>query len=440
VRRSVVVTIATLFAAGACARPTLHRVPEGEDYVFPVARPGELRPAEAAAIEKGWHQVLTGDVARAERAFIRVLAARPGLLPAETALAYARLRAGRFVEAGSGFDAALARRPEYVSALMGAASVAVRRGDLERALELYRRAGMAEPGETRAKKRLADVKLRLTERRVAWARTALEAGDTAGAVEAYRRTLDAAPEVAGLRIALADLLVAGGEARQAAVVLADDPSGDRQTRLRLAEVQSGLGEYRQALETLDLILAREPRDPEARMRSREVREALTLSQLPEEYRRIPAASRLSRAELAALLSINVGALSRLPAGEARVAIDISGSWARNHIAQMLALDVMELFPNHTFQPGLAVRRSELARAASRVLDLVGARARPGSVPSDMAPANAAYDAVVRILGAGLMELSPEGAFEPGRLVTGREALDVVEGLAHAAAPLHRTGG
>jgi hypothetical protein len=39
-----------------------------------------------------------------------------------------------------------------------------------------------------------------------------------------------------------------------------------------------------------------------------------------------------------------------------------------------------------------------------------------------------------------MELSPEGAFEPGRLVTGREALDVVEGLALAAAPLHRTGG
>jgi tetratricopeptide (TPR) repeat protein len=415
-------------------------VPAGDDYVFPGARPGELRPAEAAAIEKGWRQVLTGDAARAERAFRRLLAARPGLVPAETALAYARLRAGRFVEAGVGFEAALARRPEYLSALMGAASVAVRQGDLERALELYGRAGLADPTETRARKRLADVKLRLTERRVAQARIALEAGDTAGAVEAYRRTLEAAPEVAGLRLALADLLVASGDPRQAAEVLAADPLGDRQTRLRLAEVQSGLGEYRQALESLNLVLAREPRDPEARMRAREVREALTLSELPEEYRRIPTASRLSRAELAALLSINVGALARLPAGEPRVAIDISGSWARTHIARVLALDVMELFPNHTFQPASGVRRSELARAASRVLDLVGARARAGSAPSDMAPANAAYDAVVRVLGAGLMELSPQGAFEPGRLVTGREALDVIEGLAHAAASLHRTGG
>ncbi len=437
---SSAVAFAALLAAAACVRPAVPRVAEGDDYLFPVARPGELRPAEAAALEKGWRQVLTGDTPRAEKTLQRILATRPGLLPAETALAYARLRAGRLVEAGVGFDAALARRPEYLSALMGAGSVAVRRGDLERALEFYRRAGASEPTEARARKRLAEVKLRLTERRVAQARAALDALDSAGAIESYRRALDVAPEVAGLRLALADLLVAGGEVREAALVLAADPLGDRQIRLRLAEVQNGLAEYRQALETLELILVREPRDPEARMRAREVREALTLSELPEEYRRIPTASRLSRAELAALLCINIGALARLPAGEARVAIDISGSWARNHIARVLALDVMELFPNHTFQPGLGVRRSELARAAARVLDLVGARARPGAAPNDMAPANAAYEATVRVLGAGLMELSADGAFEPGRLVTGREALDVVEGLAHAAAPAARTGG
>jgi thioredoxin-like negative regulator of GroEL len=426
--------LAAALAAGACAHPSLRRAPEGEDYVFPGARPGELRPAEAQAIEKGWRLVLTGDATGAERAFRHVLAARPGLLPAETGLAYARLRAGRFAEAGTGFDAALARRPEYLPALMGAASVSVRLGDLERALELYRRAGSAEPLEMRARKRLAEVKLRLTEKRVAQAKRALDEGDTAGAILAYRRALEAAPEVAGLRLALAELLLSEGGAAEAAELLAADPAGDRQTRLRLAEVLSGLGEYRRALETLEQILARDPRDPEARMRAREAREALTLQALPEEYRRIPTASRLSRAELAALLCINVGALARLPPGEPKVAVDVSGSWARNHIARVLALDVMELFPNHTFQPGLAVRRGELARAASRVLDLLSARSQPGSPPLDMAPANAAYDAAVRVVGAGLMELSVEGAFEPGRPVTGREGLDVVEALARASEP------
>jgi tetratricopeptide (TPR) repeat protein len=426
--------VAVALAAGACAHPPPPRAPNGEDYVFPAARPGELRPSEAAAIERAWRLILGGNASKAERGLKRLLAARPGLLPAETGLAYARLRAGRFVEAGNGFDAALARRPEYVPALMGAASVAVRQGDLDRALDLYRRAAAPEPADARVRKRLADVKLRLTEKWVAQARKALDDGDTAEASLAYRRALDAAPEVAGLRLALAELLLGDGASREAAEVLAGDPLGDRQTRLRLAEVLSGLGEYRRALETLELILAREPRDSEARMRWREAREALTLSELPEEYRRIPAASHLSRAELAALLCINVAVLGRVPPGEPKVAVDISGSWARSYIARVLALDVMELFPNHTFQPGQFVRRGELARAAARVLDLVGARSRPGPAPADMAPANAAYDAAVRVVGFGLMELTAEGGFEPGRAVTGREALDLVEALGRAAEP------
>jgi tetratricopeptide (TPR) repeat protein len=430
----VAAALAAALTAGACAPPSAPRVPEGEDYLFPVPRPGELRPGEALGIEKAWHLVLIGNPSGADRAFRKLLAAHPGLLPAETGLAYAHLRAGRVAEAGSGFEASLARRPEYVPALMGAASVAVRQADLERALELYRRAGAADPAESRVRRRLAEVKLRLTEKRVAQAKKAIDADDTAGAILAYRRALEAAPEVAGLRLALAELLLGEGGAREAAEVLAEDPAGDRQTRLRLAEVLSGMGEYRRALETLDQILAREPRDPEARTRAREAREALTLSELPEEYRRIPTASRLSRAELAALLCINVTVLARLPPGEPKVAVDISGSWARNHITRVLALDVMDLFPNHTFQPGLAVRRGELARAAARVLDLAGVRFRPGSAPTDMAPANSAFDAAVRVVGTGLMELSAEGAFEPARPVTGREGLDVVEALGRAAEP------
>jgi hypothetical protein len=185
-----------------------------------------------------------------------------------------------------------------------------------------------------------------------------------------------------------------GGAREAALVLEADPAGDRLTRLRLAEVWMGLGEYERALLPLQLILAREPRDPEARVLAREVQEALTLSKLPEEYRRVATASRLSRAELAALLCINVTALARLPPGEPKVAVDISGSWARNYIARVLALDVMDLFPNHTFSPAWPFA-AELARAASRVLDLVGAASRPGPAPVDMAPANVAYDAAVR---------------------------------------------
>jgi hypothetical protein len=195
-----------------------------------------------------------------------------------------------------------------------------------------------------------------------------------------------------------------------------------------------MGEYERALATLAEVLARDPRDTEALRRSREVREVMTLLQLPEEYRRIPSAVRVSRAELAALVSINVAALSRLPAGEPEVAVDIAGSWARNHIARLLALRVMDVYPNHTFQPVAPVRRGDLARVCARVLDLLRAEVRPGAAPVDMAATNHNYEDAVRAAGAGLMELTAEGAFEPARFVSGREALDVVEGLARQSGP------
>jgi hypothetical protein len=45
-----------------------------------------------------------------------------------------------------------------------------------------------------------------------------------------------------------------------------------------------------------------------------------------------------------------------------------------------------------------------------------------------------YGAVERVLGAGLMELTPAGAFEPWRPVSGREAREVVDALGRLVGP------
>ena len=76
----------------------------------------------------------------------KLLARSPGLIPAETALAYARLRAGRLDEAARSFEAVISRQADYLPALAGAAATASRRGDAEGALRLYRRALGAEQG------------------------------------------------------------------------------------------------------------------------------------------------------------------------------------------------------------------------------------------------------------------------------------------------------
>jgi Flp pilus assembly protein TadD len=409
-------------------------VPDGEEYLFPASRPRELTADEARRVQKAWNAVLAGETAEAIRDFSKLLARKPDLIPAATGLAYAHLRAGHFAEASRRFAAVLTMRPEDLSALVGAGSAAFRQGAAEEALGYYRRAQAVAPDDARVRRRLGDLKMQATERRVVAAQQALQAGDSARAIQEYRAALEVAPEVAGLRLELARLLVESEDARGAAAVLEADAREDRQVMLRLGEVLIGLQEYGQALDVYRRLLAHDPQDPEAQRRSREAREALELLKMPEEYRRIPAASRITRADLAALVIAKVTALSRVKDREARVAVDISGSWAREYITGALALDILDVYPNHTFQPGAIVRRGDLARAVGRVLDLLGWPASASSRPTDLAPANLYYDRVIRVVGAGLMELTPAGAFEPWRPVTGRDALDVVEALVRLVGP------
>lgn len=431
-RLGILLGLAALVAG--CAHELHPRFPEGEEYLFPSSAPGEVRPEEARRIESAWRDVLAGDAAGAEADFRKLLARHPGLAAAETGAGYARLRAGRLEEAARTFRGVLARRPDYVPALVGAASTAARRGDPEASLGFYRRAQAASPNDATVRKRLAEVKLQVTERRVAAARAALAGGDAEAAVGEYRRALDAAPELGGLRVELANLLAEHGDLKSATEVLAGDPGQDRQVLLRLGELLSARGEYAQALEAFRRILGRDPKDEEALRRAFEARKAFELQQMPEEYRRIFGSPRITRADLAALISVKVTALGRAAPGEPKVAVDISGSWAREHIIKALALDIMDLYPNHTFQPAAIVRRGDLARAAARVLDLAQWPASAAPVLKDMSVNNLFHDAVVRVVAAGLMDTTPDGAFEPWRPVSGPDAARVIEALVRLVGP------
>src|SRR6185436_7457288 len=206
--------------------------------------------------------------------------------------------AGRLEEASRSFENVITRQPEYVPALAGAGVSANRRGDAEGALRFYRQALAGEPGNPFLRQRVAELRVQVTERRVAAARAAQEAGRSEEAVTTYRQALDAAPEVAGLRLELANVLAAGGDLEGAVGVLKADPTEDRQVLLRLADLQTQRKDYPGALEAYHRILARDPHDEEAQPRSREEPEDLEMDQMPEEYHRIATAPAITRADLA----------------------------------------------------------------------------------------------------------------------------------------------
>jgi Tfp pilus assembly protein PilF len=409
-------------------------VPPGDDYVYPGAGPGELGPSETKGAEEAWKEILAGDAARGEQDYVRLLLRRPGSVALRTGRAYAYLREGRFQDAEHSFERILEGSPEYVPALIGGASAAAHAADPEAALDLYRRALSLAPDDVRIQRRLGELKMRVTEKGVAEGHALEEKGDIAGATEALGRALKAAPELSEVRLDLARLLAAKGDTAAAITILEEDPARSRDVLLKLAELLSAEHNLDKSLEIYHELSSRDAKDSEAESRSSEIRKKLEFEGMPEEYRKIYDAPRVARGDLAALLSIKVRSLQRVKETEPPVAVDISGSWAREHIIRMLALNIMDVYPNHTFQPGAVVRRGDLALALGRILDLMHVPAGRGPQASDISSNNVHFDAVSRTVSAGLMSLTAGGAFEEWRPVSGREAADAIDALVRLVGP------
>jgi len=123
-----------------------------------------------------------------------------------------------------------------------------------------------------------------------------------------------------------------------------------------------------------------------------------------------------------------------------VITDARGSWATPWILAVTRVGVMEVYPNHTFQPAELVRRSDLAETSSRVLSLIAAE-KPALANAwrngkrdfaDVPPAHLSYAAASMAVGAGVMQPLPDGSFQLARPVTGAEAVAAVKRLEELA--------
>jgi tetratricopeptide (TPR) repeat protein len=429
-RRIVLLCVAAI--AGACAPPPAPTRPVGE---IPVQKgAGEATAQERKELEKGYAELRLGKTSQADARFRKLRQKAPQLLAARTALGYVRLALAQHLEAEKIFAEVLEARPSDLDALLGAAEAAAKAADLGLAVTRYRAAAEAHPLDATAKKRLSSAKLGFIEQQLEAARAALQEGRPEAAIEEYRKAVPIVPEVAGLRVELANLLVTAGDLKGAAEVLAGDPTGDPQAQARLGEIYVQLARYEEAVAAYRRALERDAVSAELGKRLSEAQSALEFSRMPEEYRQIFSAAYVTRADLAALINVKVTALQRVTVAEPTVAVDISGSWAKEHILKTLALDIIGVYPNHTFQPAAMIRRGDLARAVARVLDLLQWKKSSAPRITDMSASHLYYDAAVRVVGAGLMDLTPEGAFEPGQRVSGREAATVIEALGRLVGP------
>lgn len=439
-----------LVVAGACA-PRVPAVPPVTpptfpDFIFPAAPPGLGTPAALERHDLGWRWLQAGDPRAAERNFAAALKQSEGFYPAEAGLGYAALARKDHREAAQHFDNAVVANPRYAPALAGRGEALLGLGEREQALESFEAALTADPRLETLRSRVEVLRFRGLQDDLAEARKLADSGRLPEARKAYQAAIAASPQSPLLYRELAaverrdnDLGAALGHAQKAAEL---DPN-DSRSQVLIGEIYESQQDLSKALDAYTAALALEPSE-ELATRIDDLRKRAAFEAMPAEYRSIESSPTVTRAQLAALIGVRLDELlKRSRSRNAVVMTDTRGHWAAPWILATVRAGLMEVFPNHTFQPEASVRRADLAEAASRALTSIAAddprlgsswRTAKRQFP-DVGPGHLSYPAVSMAVEAGVLTTLDGGTFQLGRPVTGAEAVGavrVLEDLANRA--------
>lgn len=437
-----VLTLAAL--ATACAgRPPVPVVtaPQYPDFVFP-AIPPALGQDRAAAERhgRGWHFLQANDLRNADREFRAALKSNASYLPADAGLGYVALAQKDYRTALARFDLVLRQWASYSSALFGRGDALLGLGRSPDALKAFQAALAADPTLTVAAARVQVLQLRTLQDEIASARRAADAGRYDEARQAYQRAIAASPDSAFLYRDLGAVERRGGDERAALEAFrkaaALDPT-DARSLVQVGELLENQGDFDGAVQAYTQAAAIEP-DQALTDRIERTRARAAIARMPPEFAAIEKTPRVTRGELAALIGVHFARLIEArPARETTLVTDVRQDWAAPWILRVVDAGVMDVNVNHTFQPRNPVRRLDLARAMSALLKLAAATspslsarlradetARPtiGDVPG----AHLGYPAVAHVVAAGVMPLFDDGSFRPADMVSGEQALGVIE--------------
>jgi tetratricopeptide (TPR) repeat protein len=439
-----VLCVFALASLAACAArlaplPPVGAPPQFPELVYPDA-PAELQGSNVVSQHDiAWRWLQAGDRANAEREFAAVLRNQPGFYPAETGLGLVRLTSHDYEAALGHFEHALVQSQAYAPALVGRgeAQLALKRD--RDALQSFHAALAANPSLDLAKSRVEVLDFRLLQASLSSARQAAAAGRAAEAIGAYQEAIAASPqsaflyrEIGGVERGSGNLETALEHYRKATELEPNDASAWRE----IGEILEARHEHAAAGEAYQQALGIEP-SADIRDRINRSQALLALARLPVDYRRIPESPAITRGELAALVGVHFEKLlDQTGHPDAVVVTDTREHWAASWIFAVTRAGVLDVYPNHTFQPDSIVRRSDLAQAVSQLLRLLSQQSpvlaekwkTPQPEIADVDPGNLNYAAISVAIESGVLPLLEGSTFQLSRSVSGAEAVAAMERL------------
>ncbi len=424
---------ALVWLAPGCApkvvAPAVPGAPKYPDYVYPAVPASFKDPQLLARHDAAWRLMQAGSTREAARGFSELLTRTPAFYPAEAGLGFVSLADGKLPAALAAFERALKVAPKYAPALAGRAEAYAASGQADLAIENFDAARAADPRLTDLGRRIEVLRFARVNELVAAAKKAAEEGRLADARKAYERAIAASPDSAFLHrdLGLAALKAGDTDAAIDSLSAASrlDPD-DVRTWVALATAHEQAGRLMEAVAELERAMALDPADS-TRAAIARLRDRMESQRLPSEYQAIPSLPQITRGDLAALLGLRVVPLLPAPRRAGVVVTDARGHWAATWIVAVTRGGLMDVFPNHTFQPRAAVRRVELAQVVSRVLGALppSANRRAAQAIADVPAEHLSYPAISAAVGAGVIPLLDGNVFRPSRAVSGTEAVEVV---------------
>ncbi len=439
VKRIAVVSLA-LLAAWSCAS-----VPSTPSAYFIEDIPADVTTRlsldDRLAAKEAWEALRAGRADQAGKIVAKLGSTNPVFA---VGMAYVDLLSGNIAVAETGFQASLEGFPDMIPARVGLAQIYESRGESDQVFNEYREILKRDPENAWAKPRYETLRDGLVKQRYDEGSRALKAGDREAAKTAFLKVLFYDPNDYDAHYDLM-LIYLEEENLQSALVHVQSilafGNMDPDSRDRLAKVHRRLaglffqrGELGRSLELYEKLKELEPQDPEALKRIEEIKAKLGVFELPSQYAAIPALEAITREDLAALIGVKFEDALDAPARRTEILVDIAMSWAQRFIVKVASLEIMSVFDNHTFQPRRIINRAELAETAVRLMGVLQARgarfvplveARRVQVV-DVSPDNYFYPSITRALALQIMSVTPERMFEPERVISGEEAIRVMD--------------
>ena len=383
-----------------------------------------------------WRRLQAGDHRGAQRDFLELIKRLPSFYPAETGLGYVHLAERQFKSAATRFTTATAANPRYLPAWLGQVEAQLGLESDPGAIAALERVVALDPKRESARTRLDLLRFKQLQVVLEAARRAKQANRLPEAQRTLEDALALAPnsnlvlrELAVVEHARGALDAAETHIRRAIQIEPADP----ESYAALGAILEASSRYRDAAAAYTKAASIDPRpawvDTAAALKEKAIN-----ASIPAEFRELPAAPSVTRAQLAAFIGIRLEELiTAAPKRVAAVATDIRNHWANEWILSVTQAGVMDIFANHTFQPESLVRRSDLAQIVGQLLRLaLGAKSpelarwraeRPKF--ADLPTTHLSYGAAALAVAANAMSAQTGDRFAATRPATGRDVVTAI---------------